>query len=209
MTQIEVSIVCIERLVCMFVSTVSSCFEPRLLISLSDHSLSPFSRSPSRAWSPQGVPQFSDRCVGMAIRRFPPLLFLLPCRFHVLHFCLVDFDRLPLWSTPVVVPLPVPFCSHGINLGFFCWFDWSIYLWCAIRFGRVAFNRSIHEISLVWYAVWLDSEFRLCPLIFCICFAIGFSSLDFFLIVDVIGFIILGFTWSFVVSLLLRFSLAV
>ena len=67
----------------MFVSTVSSCFEPRLLISLSDHSLSPFSRSPSRAWSPQGVPQFSDRCVGMAIRRFPPLLFLLPCRFHV------------------------------------------------------------------------------------------------------------------------------
>ena len=83
MTQIEVSIVCIERLVCMFVSTVSSCFEPRLLISLSDHSLSPFSRSPSGAWSPPGVPQFSDRCVGMAIRRFPPLLFLLPCGFHV------------------------------------------------------------------------------------------------------------------------------
>jgi len=123
-----------------------------------------------------------------------------------LHFCLVDFDRLPLWSAPIVVPLPVPFCSHGINLGFFCWFDWSIYLWCAIRFGRVAFNRSIHEISLVWYAVWLYSEFRLCPLIFCICFAIGFSSLDFFLIVDVIGFIILGFTWSFVVSPLLCFQ---
>ena len=93
-----------------------------------------------------------------------------------------------------------------LTYDFFCWFDWSIYLWCAIRFGRVAFNRSIHEISLVWYAVWLDSEFRLCPLIFCICFAIGFSSLDFFLIVDVIGFIILGFTWSFVVSPLLCFQ---
>ena len=33
-----------------------------------------------------------------------------------------------------------------------------------------------------------------CAAHFFICFAIGFSSLDFFLIVDVIGFIILGFT---------------
>ena len=67
----------------MFVSTVSSCFEPRLLISLSDHSLSLFSRSPLGAWSPPEVPQLSDRCAGMAIRRFPPLLFLLSCGFHV------------------------------------------------------------------------------------------------------------------------------
>ena len=58
-------------------------FEPRLLISPSDHSLSPFSRSPSGAWSPPGVPQLSDRCTGMAIRRFTPLLFLLPCGFRI------------------------------------------------------------------------------------------------------------------------------
>ena len=126
-------------------------FEPRLLISPSDHSL-PLSLVLHQE---RGLRQGCHSSQTDAqVWRFEDLLRYCSYSlvdFMFFHFCLVDFDRLPLWSGPVGVPLPVSFRSHGINLGFFCWFDWSICLCCAIRFGCVAFNRSIHEIEFRLY----------------------------------------------------------
>ena len=71
-------------------------FEPRLLISPSDHSLSPFSRSPSGAWSPPGC---RSSQTDAQVWRFEDLLHYCSYSlvdFIFLHFCLVDFDRLPL-----------------------------------------------------------------------------------------------------------------
>jgi len=69
--------------------------------------------------------------------------------FMFLLSSLADFDRLLLCFGPVVVAHLNSFRSRGINLGFFCCFDRSSCLCCGIRFGCVAFNRFIHEISLV------------------------------------------------------------
>jgi len=134
------------------VSIVTIFGKPRLLFLQTIPSVSPFSRSPSgaeRVLPPnlhRGSPQ------GAQVLRFED--FHCCCSYSLVVFMfllssLADFDRLPLCFGPVVAAHLNSFRSRGINLGFFCCFDRSSCLCCGIRFGCVAFNRFIHEISLV------------------------------------------------------------
>ena len=75
------------------------------------------------------------------------------CPLWISCFCI------SVWLISIDYPVICPvFHSIPVVLTYIsCWLDWSSCLCCGIRFGCIAFNQLIHEISLVWYVVRLDS----------------------------------------------------